>query len=71
MGLSLRLLNSSCMRILMITDFEDSLNGMIDNLALMNDDDLTEMFRLVERSYIHVLVEQGLRLRPCSVSQIA
>jgi len=55
----------------MITDFEDSLNGMVDNLALMNDDDLTEMFRLVERSYIHVLVEQGLRLRSCSVSQIA
>ena len=59
------------MLILMTTNLEHSLSGLIDNLAAMDDDDLTELFRLIERSYIHVLVEQGLRLRSCSVSKIA
>lgn len=55
----------------MTTSLEHSLSGLIENLALMTDDDLMELFRVLERSYIHVLVEQGLRLRPCSVSRIA
>ena len=73
MGLSLRLLNSSCMRILMITDFDREVSRLIGKISEIPDEDLVSMSRIVERAYIHILVEQGLRAQTdsASVSRIA
>jgi len=73
MGLSLQPPNSFCIRILMITNLDDSLSVLIAKISEISDEDLIVMARIVERAYIHVLVEQGLRVKvePCSVSHIA
>jgi hypothetical protein len=71
---SLRLHQSnSCTWILMITDFDDAISGMIEKISEIPNEDLINMSRIVERAYIHILVEQGLRVKvdSCSVSRIA
>jgi hypothetical protein len=57
----------------MITNLDDSLSVLIAKISEISDEDLIVMARIVERAYIHVLVEQGLRVKvePCSVSHIA
>lgn len=57
----------------MITNLDDSLTVLIGKISELSDEDLLVMSRIVERAYIHVLVEQGLRVKvvPSSVSHIA
>jgi hypothetical protein len=57
----------------MITDFDDAISGMIEKISEIPNEDLINMSRIVERAYIHILVEQGLRVKvdSCSVSRIA
>ena len=61
------------MWILMITDLDREVSKLIVKISEIPDEDLINMSRIVERAYIHILVEQGLRVKvdSCSVSRIA
>lgn len=61
------------MWILMITDLDREVSRLIVKISEIPDEDLVNMSRIVERAYIHILVEQGLRVKvdSCSVSRIA
>lgn len=61
------------MWILMITDLDREVSKLIGKISEIPDEDLINMSRIIERAYIHVLVEQGLRVKvdSCSVSRIA
>lgn len=61
------------MWILMITDLDKEVSRLIEKISEIPDEDLVSMSRIVERAYIHILVEQGLRVEvdSCSVSRIA
>lgn len=65
--------SNSCMWILMITDLDREVSKLIVKISEIPDEDLINMSRIVERAYIHILVEQGLRVKvdSCSVSHIA
>jgi len=57
----------------MITDFDREVSRLIGKISEIPDEDLVSMSRIVERAYIHILVEQGLRAQTdsASVSRIA
>jgi hypothetical protein len=57
----------------MITDLDREVSKLIVKISEIPDEDLINMSRIVERAYIHILVEQGLRVKvdSCSVSRIA
>jgi hypothetical protein len=57
----------------MITDLDREVSRLIVKISEIPDEDLVNMSRIVERAYIHILVEQGLRVKvdSCSVSRIA
>ena len=61
------------MWILMITNLDREVSRLIVKISEIPDEDLVNMSRIVERAYIHILVEQGLRVKvdSCSVSRIA
>jgi hypothetical protein len=61
------------MWILMITNLDREVSRLIVKISEIPDEDLVHMSRIVERAYIHILVEQGLRVKvdSCSVSRIA
>lgn len=73
MGCSRLPRSNSCMWILMITDLDREVSKLIEKISEIPDEDLINMSRIIERAYIHVLVEQGLRVKvdSCSVSHIA
>jgi hypothetical protein len=57
----------------MTTELDREISSLIEKISVMPDEDLINMLKIIERAYIHILVEQGLRVKvdSCSVSRIA
>lgn len=66
-------LTSSYMWILMTSNLDSAISEMIGSLSELTDQELILVSRIIERAYIHILVEQGLRVNVnfSSVSQLA
>jgi hypothetical protein len=47
-----------------MTDLQGTLNSWVDGIAEMSDKDLGDMLHLLERTYIHALIEAQLRRAP-------
>jgi hypothetical protein len=47
-----------------MTEIRETLDGWVGDLAEMGDGDLEMFLHLLERAYIHTLIEQGLRGAP-------
>lgn len=57
----------------MTSDLDSAVSGLIETISEISDEDLIVVARIIERAYIHVLVEQGLRVKVdhMGVSQLA
>jgi hypothetical protein len=45
-----------------ITDLDRSINTVIHNLSELTPAELSDLNRMLERAYVHVLIEQHLRV---------
>lgn len=57
----------------MTSNLDSAISEMIGSLSELTDQELILVSRIIERAYIHILVEQGLRVNVnfSSVSQLA
>jgi len=56
----------------MTTDLDNAINKIVNKISEIPEEELIVISRIIERAYIHILVEQGLRvnIQPTSVSHI-
>ena len=59
---------------MMMTELDKALNEVINSISELTPRDLANLLKMVERAYVHVLIEQNLRVnegtKVASVSHI-
>lgn len=55
----------------MLTELNAALTSCVSSVSEATDKQLDDALQIVERAYIHIVIEQGLRSRDISVSRLA
>jgi hypothetical protein len=54
----------------MLTELNAALSSCVHSVSEATDKQLDEALQIVERAYIHIVIEQGLRSRDTGVSRL-
>ena len=55
----------------MLTELNAALSSCVHNVSESTDEQLDQALQIVERAYIHIVIEQGLRSQDTGVSRLA